>query len=138
MKKVRTTEPVIRVAHRDTTEWLDIPHTSAEGLWHDLWFGRTGSLTIQPPEWAKKIRVVGNKLHVPDRLQLLATSNGTTVRREMLATGHFIVDLPFTPGQASLTVNFAADRDFRPSTEEINGDDHRDLSWILVVVEAAR
>jgi hypothetical protein len=135
---MKSTEPKIRVAHRDTTEWVDIPHASAEGLWHDLWFGRTGSLTIAPPTWAKKVRIVGNKLHVPDRLQLLATANGITVRREMLATGHFIVDLPFNPGQALVAVDFVADRDFRPSTEEINGEDHRDLSWILVTAQAAR
>jgi hypothetical protein len=138
MKKAKTPEPVIRVANRDTTEWHDIPHAAAEGLWHDLWLGRTGSLTIEPPQWARRVRIVGNKLHVPDRLQLLATADGTTVRREMLAIGHFIVDLPFTPGQTTLTVDFVADQDFRPSTEEINGEDHRDLSWILVTAQAAR
>ena len=131
-------QPEARVAHRDTTEWHDIPHAAAEGLWHDLWFGRTGSLTIEPPRWAKKVRIIGNKLHVPDRLQILATVNGTTVRREMLAIGHFVVDLPYMPGQTTLTVDFVADRDFRPSTEEINGEDHRDLSWILVTAQAAR
>jgi hypothetical protein len=128
----------IRVAHRITTEWHDIPHSSAEGLWHDLWFGRTGSLTIEPPAWATKLRIVGNKLPVPDHLQLLATANGVTARREVLAVGHFIVDIPFRAGQAPVTVNFVADRDFRPSTENINGDDHRDLSWILVAVQAAK
>ena len=135
---MKRTEQSGRVTHRDTTEWQDIPYAAAEGLWKDLWFGPVGSLTIEPPAWAKKVRLVGNKLHVPDHLQLLATTGGITVRREILAVGHFMVDVPLTPGQVSLTVDLVADRAFCPADEEINGDDHRNLSWILVMVQVAR
>jgi hypothetical protein len=134
-KKETTT---VRVAHRDTREWTNIDSYTTENVWHDGWVGEQGSLTITPPADARWLRLVANKMHYPEHLRVDAIVNGVHVRREILAVGHFVVDLPLAPGANTVRADFTASATFVPSEKDINGEDHRNLSWIVVAVQVAK
>ena len=135
---MKKTELKIRVAHRDTRQWEAITSYSTSHVWEDGWVGTTGGMEITPPTWARSVRIVGNKLQHPEHLRLLATVNAVQVRREILALGHFVIDLPYTQGTGTLNVSFEASSSYVPAEVGINGDDLRNLSWIIVAVQAAR
>ena len=138
MKRSKPNEPKVRVAHRDTRTWEPIESYTTTDVWEDGWIGVSGGMTITPPDWARSIRIVGNKLKHPEHLRLAVTVNGVEVRREILAIGHFIVDLPYSQRGGTLNLTFSADSSYVPAEVGINGDDLRNLSWILVAVQAAR
>ena len=127
-----------RISHRDTREWENITTYETEGVWHDGWVGEKGSLTITPPAGTKWLRLVANKMHHPEHLRVIATVNGVEVRREILAIGHFVVDLPFTAGTTSVKVDFSASATYVPAEVGVNGEDHRNLSWIVVAVQVSK
>jgi hypothetical protein len=135
---MKNTEPKIRVAHRDTRQWEPIDSFTTTDVWEDGWIGMSGGMTITPPNWACSVRIVGNKLTHPEHLRLLVAVNGVEVRREILAIGHFVVDLPHRQGAGTLNLTFSADSSYVPAEVGINGEDLRNLSWILVAVQAAR
>lgn len=137
MKK-KTSEPPVRIAHRDTREWINIDSFTTTNVWHDGWVSEACSIEITLPAWARSIRVVGNKLHHPEHLRITATVGSATVRRELLAIGHFMVDLPRAPGVTSLHATFSSSTTFVPAEVGINGDDRRNLSWIMVAVQATK
>ena len=132
---------LIRGHQRDWNgdDWRTVTSYESEGVWPDGWAGKESSFTIVRPDWAKYLRILANKMHHPDHLQLLIDVEGMTVRREILGVGHFVIDLPFGPVEgrmpSAIKVNIRADASYVPAHVGVNGDDQRDLSWIVVAVQ---
>jgi hypothetical protein len=132
-----TKEPKVRIAHRDTRVWENIDTYTTYGFWHDGWMGEVGSVTVTPPADARWLRVVGSKHHNPDHLRIDSKVDDHMIRREILAVGDFIIDLPIKRGGTAVTAEFMARNTFVPVERGINSD-ARILSWVFVGVQVAK
>ena len=125
------------ILNPDRRVWKDITSYVGEGIWEDGWVGERGAMTITLPAGTKWLRLLANKMHHPEHLRLIANVNGVEVRREILAVGHFVVDLPLKPGTTTVRAEFSASETYVPAEVGVNGDDHRNLSWIVVAVQVS-
>ena len=112
-----------------------IDYSHAEGYWHDGWAGTNVQFTCSPPAGTKHIRVIFEKTPHIDNLLVLVTVNGFTVRRQVMASELFYVDVPLSGDPHNATVSVASEGAFVPKDQGIN-DDTRTLSYLLRGVEA--
>ena len=131
--KRKTSQPQIRHVLSDQ-QWTSLPVIESEGLWDDGWVGGQARFVVQPPRGATKLHFVGYKPEWLPNLLIHASAAGTEVRRQMLATGNFIVDVPFEVGQTSVEVLTRSEPVFVPSQLWDSAED-RPLSWVFVGFE---
>ena len=122
--------------HRaEDEQWVSISVASSEGKWDDGWVGGTASFTIDVPPSAMAIRLVGYKPDWIPNLLLFARASEKEVRRQIMAVGHFVVDVPMAHASGRLEVVTRSEPVIVPS-EVWESQEHRGLSWVFVGVEA--
>ncbi|MBU6242127.1 MAG: hypothetical protein KJS66_10100 [Acidobacteria bacterium] len=112
-----------------------IDYAHATGYWHDGWAGTNVEFACTPPAGTKHIRVIFEKTPHIDNLLVFVTVNGFTIRRQVMASEVFFVDVPLTSDAATATVTVVSEGSFVPKEQGIN-DDTRVLSYLLRGVEA--
>ncbi|NBP54675.1 MAG: hypothetical protein EBU67_10425 [Actinobacteria bacterium] len=112
---------------------IDFAH--ATGYWHDGWAGTTVEFECTPPAGTKHIRVIFEKTPHIDNLLVFVTVNGLTIRRQVMASEVFFVDVPLTGEPGTAVISVVAEGAFVPKDQGIN-DDTRTLSYMLRGVEA--
>lgn len=112
---------------------IDFAH--ATGYWHDGWAGHHVEFTCSPPAGTKHIRVIFEKTPHIDNLLVFVTVNGFTIRRQVMASEVFFVDVPLADGADAAHVSVVSEGSFVPKEQGIN-DDTRTLSYMLRGVEA--
>lgn len=112
-----------------------IDYAHASGYWPDGWAGNNVEFTCTPPDGTKHIRVIFEKtLHI-DNLLVFVTVNGVTIRRQVMASEIFFVDVPLTGNAREATVKVVSEGAFIPKEKGIM-DDPRTVSYLLRGVEA--
>jgi hypothetical protein len=112
---------------------IDFAHAS--GYWHDGWAETQVEFTCTPPAGTKHIRVIFEKTPHVDNLLVFVTVNGATIRRQVMASELFFVDVSLTGNTDTATVRVVSEGSFVPKERGIN-DDTRVLSYMLRGVEA--
>jgi hypothetical protein len=112
---------------------IDFAH--ATGYWHDGWAGTTVEFECTPPAGTKHIRVIFEKTPHIDNLLVFVTVNGLTIRRQVMASEVFFVDVPLTGEPGTAVISVVAEGAFVPKDQGIN-DDTRTLCYMLRGVEA--
>ena len=112
-----------------------IDYSHATGYWHDGWAGTDVRFSFAPPAGTKNVRVIFEKTPHIDNLLVFVTVNGTTFRRQVMASEVFFVDVPIAPGATNCDVHVVSEGTFVPKNKGIN-EDARELSYLLRGVEA--
>lgn len=112
-----------------------IDYSQATGYWHDGWAENNVEFTCEPPTGTKHIRVIFEKTPQVDNLLVFVTVNGFTIRRQVMASEIFFVDVPLAANARTATVSVTSEGSFVPKEQGIN-EDIRTLSYLLRGVEA--
>ena len=129
----KTSNPQIRHVLSDRI-WTSIPVVESDGLWDDGWVGGEARFLVRPPANATKLHFVGYKPDWLPSLLIFARADGVESRRQMLATGNFVVDVPFRQGQTEVEIRTRSEPVFVPS-QLWESAEHRALSWVFVGFE---
>jgi hypothetical protein len=112
---------------------IDFSH--ATGYWHDGWASNEVEFTFTPPPQTKHLRVIFEKTPHIDNLLVFVTVNDRTLRRQVMASEVFFVDLPLADPSRECRVRVVSEGAFVPKEQGIN-EDTRTLSYQLRGVEA--
>ena len=112
-----------------------VDYSHATGYWHDGWAGTDVQFAFTPPLQTKYVRVIFEKTPHIDNLLVFVTVNDRTVRRQVMASELFFVDVPLADPSRECRVKVVSEGAFVPKERGIN-DDTRALSYLLRGVEA--
>ena len=112
-----------------------IDYAHATGYWPDGWAGTEVEFTCSLPAGTKHIRVIFEKTPHIGNLLVFVTVNGLSIRRQVMASEIFFVDVPLSGNAHTATVSVVSEGAFVPQEQGI-GNDSRTLSYRLRGVEA--
>ena len=112
-----------------------IDYSHATGYWPDGWASNEVEFAFTPPPQTKKVRVIFEKTGHIENLLVFVTVNDCTMRRQMMASELFFVDVPLADPHRECRVKVVSEGAFVPKEQGIN-EDTRTLSYLLRGVEA--
>lgn len=112
-----------------------IDYSHATGYWHDGWASNEVEFAFTPPPQTKHVRVIIEKTPDIDNLLVFVTVNDRTLRRQVMASEVFFVDVPLADPRRECRVRVVSEGAFVPKEQGIDKET-RTLSYLLRGVEA--